>query len=110
MMPPREWLKPPRSLLIVLSLVTLVSVSALGWFGWKLLDQERAVEAQRARERLEQGGDRRVAIARGTLAEAGERVGTWLIVRPPWASRTRVCCSSSPTETCRPHHRRDCSI
>lgn len=82
-MPLREWLKPPRKLLAILSLVTLVSVSALAWFGWKLLDQERAVEAQRARERLEQTADRAVAIARGTLAEAGERLGTWLIVPPP---------------------------
>jgi signal transduction histidine kinase len=82
-MPLREWLRPPRKLLAILFLVTLVSVSALGWFGWKLLDQERAVEAQRAREGLEQAADRAVAIARGTLAEAGERLGTWLIVPPP---------------------------
>ena len=68
MTPPREWLKPPRSLLTILFLVTLVSVSTLGWFGWKLLDQERVVEAQRARERLEQAADRIAAIARGTLA------------------------------------------
>ena len=82
MTPPREWLKPPRSLLTILFLVTLVSVSTLGWFGWKLLDQERVVEAQRARERLEQAADRIAAIARGTLAETGERLGTWLIVPP----------------------------
>ncbi|HWF09144.1 MAG TPA: HAMP domain-containing sensor histidine kinase [Bryobacteraceae bacterium] len=83
MMPRREWLKPPRTLLAILFVVTLVSVSALGWFGWKLLDQERAVEAQRAHERLEQAADRAAAIARGTLAETGERLGTWLLVPPP---------------------------
>ena len=82
MTPPREWLKPPRSLLTILFLVTLVSVSALGWFGWKLLDQERVVEAQRDRERLEQAADRIAAIARGALAETGERLGTWLITPP----------------------------
>ncbi len=76
------WLKPPRSLLALLFLVTLVSVSALGWFGWKLLDQERVVEAQRDRERLEQAADRVAAIARGTLAETGERLGTWLLAPP----------------------------
>ena len=69
------WLKPPRTLLLILSLVTLVSVSALGWFGWKLLDQERMVEAQRVQERLEQTADRLAATLRGTLAEAGERLG-----------------------------------
>lgn len=82
MTPPREWLKPPRSLLTILFLVTLVSVSALGWFGWKLLDQERVVESQRARERLEQAADRIAAIAREALAETGERLGTWLIAPP----------------------------
>src|ERR1035438_7868785 len=83
MTPPREWLKPPRSLLTILFLVPLVSVSTLGWFGWKLLDQERVVEAQRARERLEQAADRIAAIARGALAETGERLGAWLITPPP---------------------------
>ena len=82
MTPPREWLKPPRSLLTILFLVTLVSVSALGWFGWKLLDQERVVEAQRDRDRLEQAAARIAAIARGALAETGERLGTWLITPP----------------------------
>jgi len=82
MMPPREWLKPPRSLLTLLFLVTFVSISALGWLGWKLLDQERMVEAQRARERLEESADRIAAIARGTLAETGERLGAWLISPP----------------------------
>jgi cytochrome c-type biogenesis protein CcmH/NrfG len=69
------WLKPPRTLLLILSLVTLVSVSARGWFGWKLLDQERMVEAQRVQERLEQTADRLAATLRGTLAEGGERLG-----------------------------------
>jgi len=82
MMRLREWLKPPRSLLIILFLVTLVSVSALGWFGWKLLDQERVVEAQRAQDRLEQSAGRIAAVASGALAETGERVGSWLISPP----------------------------
>src|SRR6516164_7488981 len=76
------WLKPPRTLLLILSLVTLVSVSALGWFGWKLLDQERMVEAQRMQERLEQTADRIAATLRGTLAETGERLGAAIAVPP----------------------------
>jgi signal transduction histidine kinase len=83
MMPPGEWLKPPRSLLLILFLVTLVSVSALGWFGWRVLYQEQVVETQRAQERLEQAAGRIAATARGALAETGERVGAWLISPPP---------------------------
>ena len=82
MMPPAEWLKPPRSLLLILFLVTLVSVSALAWFGWKVLYQEQVVETQRAQERLEQSADSIAASAKGALAETGERVGAWLISPP----------------------------
>jgi signal transduction histidine kinase len=67
--------------------VTIVSVSALVWFGARLLDQERMVEAQRAQERLEQAADRITATARGALAETGERLGDWLI-SPPVDGRT----------------------
>src|SRR5579863_1907718 len=76
MTPLREWLKPPRTLLLILFLLTLVSVSAVGWFGAKLLQQEKAVEAQRSEERLEQEADRIAATIRGTLADAGERLGS----------------------------------
>jgi signal transduction histidine kinase len=82
MRPLKEWLKPPRTLLLILFLLTLVSVSAMTWFGWKLLDQERLVEAQRAQERLEQVADRVAATLRGTLAETGEVVGAWLASPP----------------------------
>jgi signal transduction histidine kinase len=82
MMPPSEWLKPPRSLLFILFLVTLVSVSALAWFGWRVLYQERVLDTQRAQERLEQAADRITATARGVLAETGERLGTWTTLPP----------------------------
>src|SRR5580692_9129025 len=78
MTPLTEWLKPPRTLLLLLFLLTLVSVSALGWFGWRLLEQERAVEAQRSQERVEAVADRIAATVRGTLAETGERLGNWI--------------------------------
>ncbi len=73
-MPVREWLRPPRHLLVVLLLLTTASVSALLWFGWRLTAQESAVEAQRRRERLEQAADRVAALLRANLAETGERL------------------------------------
>lgn len=78
MTPQNKWLKPPRSLLLILFLLTLVSVSALGFFEWKLLGQERLVEAQRAREQLEQTADRIAGTLRRTLAEIGDRLGAWV--------------------------------
>lgn len=86
MVPLNEWLKPPRSLLLYLFLLTLVSVSALAWFGWKLLTQERMVEAQHVEERLEQAADRITATLRGMLAETGERVAAPKWDAPKWAA------------------------
>ncbi|MBL8177978.1 MAG: HAMP domain-containing histidine kinase [Bryobacterales bacterium] len=78
MVRPGQWLKPPRTLLVYLFALTLVSISALSWFGWRLFDQERLVESQRAQERMEQMADRVAATLRGTLADTGDRLGVWL--------------------------------
>jgi signal transduction histidine kinase len=68
----RDLLAPPRSLLLVLFVVTAAAVGALGGFGWTLLEQERQLEAQRARERLDDAADAAVARARAALARVGE--------------------------------------
>jgi signal transduction histidine kinase/predicted negative regulator of RcsB-dependent stress response len=73
-MPLREWFRPPRHLLVILLLLTVASVSALLWSGWKLTEQESAVEAQRNQERLAQAADRIAALLRANLAETGERL------------------------------------
>src|SRR5215471_13387305 len=83
MTPLPEWLRPPKLLLSILALLTLVSVSALAWFGWKFFQQDRMVEAQRDTARRAQAADRIVATLRGTLAEAGERVGGWILSPAP---------------------------
>jgi signal transduction histidine kinase len=83
MTPLREWLRPPKSLLLILFLLTLVSVSALGWFGVKLVEQDRMVQAQQRQDRLEQAADRIASTLRGTLAATGERLSAWLVTPPP---------------------------
>ena len=82
MTPLREWLKPPKSLLLILFLLTLVSLTALAWSGWKLLQQDRTVQAQQRLELLEQEADRLAATLRGTLAETGDRLSAWLAAPP----------------------------
>jgi predicted negative regulator of RcsB-dependent stress response len=71
----RDWLRPPRSLLVILLLLTLVSVSALGWLGWSLASQDRIVEAQRASDRLEQAADRIAAGFRRILDSGTQLAG-----------------------------------
>jgi hypothetical protein len=45
--------RPPHSLLAALVATTIVVTAALCWAGWRLLDQQRAIDEQRAREQLD---------------------------------------------------------
>jgi two-component system phosphate regulon sensor histidine kinase PhoR len=73
-MPFQGWFRSPRHPLVILLILTAASVSALLWFGWRLTEQESAVEAQRSRRRLEQAADQIAALLRANLAETGERL------------------------------------
>ena len=69
----RQWIQTPRTLLLVLALITAASVSALVWFGWQLVEEEQDAEAGRAQARLEEAADASVARARTAIArEAAE--------------------------------------
>jgi signal transduction histidine kinase len=83
MTPLREWLRPPRYILLALFAFTVVSLCALAWFGWKWINQERIVDAQRAREKLEESADRVAAAMRGALAETGDHLSAWAMAPPP---------------------------
>ncbi|MEX2154364.1 MAG: hypothetical protein WD825_13575, partial [Gemmatimonadaceae bacterium] len=47
----------PHPLLSRFLAITLLLVAALTWLGWRLLDQRRALERQRTRDRLENSVD-----------------------------------------------------
>jgi two-component system phosphate regulon sensor histidine kinase PhoR len=66
-----------RSPLAALVATTIVVTAALGWAGWRLLDQQRAIDEQRVREQLEMSADAIASRVSGTLAEAGEWLGGW---------------------------------
>ncbi len=50
-------LRPPRNVLVLFMAVSAVSVSALAWLSWRLLEQDRALENQRIQQRLENAAD-----------------------------------------------------
>lgn len=81
-MPLLDWFKPPRHLLVILLLLTVVSISALAWLGWKVLEQDRVAEAGRVQERLQHAADQISATLRGNLAETGERLSSWVLIPP----------------------------
>jgi len=62
---------------MILYSFTAVTISLLGWLAWRLIDQERLVDSQRAQERMDQEADRVVAMLRGVLANLGERLDAW---------------------------------
>src|SRR5712692_2670792 len=68
----RRWFQPPRQLLAVFLAMTIVSALALSWLGWRMIQQDRALEAQRDQERLELAADRAAAALQRRLAELEE--------------------------------------
>ena len=70
-------IRPPHVLLGALAATTIVVTAALGWAGWRLLDQQRAIDDQRARGQLEMSADAIASGISGTLAEAGEWLSGW---------------------------------
>src|SRR5207245_2691273 len=72
-MNPLRWFRPPLAVLTRFIGLMTVCALALGWLGWQVLVQDRAVEAQRRQERLEGAADRAVAaVERGFTASDAE--------------------------------------
>ena len=69
---------PARSLLAALISTTVVVTAALLWAGWRLLDQQQAIDEQTARGQADSAADAVAAGIRGKLAEAGERLSGWV--------------------------------
>jgi signal transduction histidine kinase len=63
------WLRPPRRTLTVFLGLMLVLGGALGWLGWQLLKQDRALERQRMQERLELAADHMAAALQQSLTD-----------------------------------------
>jgi len=59
--PAREWLRRPGHLLVAFLVVTLAPACALGALGWRLFQQDVALESRYLQDRLEHAADRVVA-------------------------------------------------
>lgn len=67
-----------RSPLAALVVTTTVVTASLSWAGWRLFDQQRAIDEQRAREQLESTADAAASRISRRLAESGEWLSGWL--------------------------------
>jgi len=70
----RHGFRPPRHLLVLFLGTTFVLLAGLGWLGWRSFQQDRAVEVQRVRDRLESATDLIAAEIRQNLAEVEEQL------------------------------------
>jgi signal transduction histidine kinase len=57
----REWLRRPRHLLVAFLVVTLLPACAVGVLGWRLFQQDVALESRYLQDRLEHAADRAAA-------------------------------------------------
>jgi signal transduction histidine kinase len=73
-MPYKEWLRPPRHLLLLFLTITFVLAAAWGWSGFRLLEQERALGNQRLQERLDRAADLIVAALLHALSNPEEQI------------------------------------
>ncbi len=64
----REWLRRPGHLLVAFLFVTLLPACAVGVLGWRLFQQDVALESRYLQDRLEHAADRTVAALEAQLA------------------------------------------
>jgi signal transduction histidine kinase len=68
------WRDRPRFLLVVFGTATLAVAATLGWLGWRLLELDRALLAQRLQERLESAADLVAATLQQQLSDTRARL------------------------------------
>ena len=84
----RDWLRPPRRLLGLFLLVTLVPSLALVASGWRLLEQDRLLSLSQQSERREQAADLAVSELERLVGAAEREAPRTGGAERPWARRT----------------------
>lgn len=65
---------PPRRVVVLFLALTLAPAGGLVWLGWRLLEQDRALEAQRTQERRDNAADLAVSALDRELSTARQRL------------------------------------
>ena len=68
----RDWLQPPRRVVVLFFVIALTLVGAMAGLAWRFLDQDRALERQRTQDRLDRSADVITAALGRGVAEARE--------------------------------------
>lgn len=73
-----DWLRPPRHLLALFAVVTIVPAGLLCWLGWKVLQQDQDLDGPRAQQRLQQASARIVDGLRRDLRDTLDQLPAWI--------------------------------
>ena len=78
----RDWLRPPRHLLALFGVVTIVPAIVLLWLGWKVIEQDRDLDGPRVQERLERDAARVTGDLGRALSQIADELPRWLVDPP----------------------------
>ena len=73
---PSGFLRTPRTPIALIVAITVVPLATLSWLGWRLLEQDRALEQQQVQQRVERGADLIVAALQRALSASEQRLAT----------------------------------
>lgn len=82
-----RWFHPPHRLLSLFLSITLALAVGLVWLGWRILQQDRALEGQRIQQRLAQAADLASANLSHGLASLEQSVGALSVLPDPLLAR-----------------------
>ena len=67
----------PRRLFLLFIITTIVPAACLAWLGWRMVEEDRLLEARRVDERRDHAADLAAASLQRILAEAEDRLTTF---------------------------------
>ena len=94
----QAWFRPPRQLIALFLLITLVPSVLLMAFGWRLLQQDRGIGLQQMKERREQAADLVVSALERSLSSAEQSL------RDPSAAQALASAEDAVTVIFTPGH------
>jgi signal transduction histidine kinase len=75
--------RPSAQLIGLIAAVTVVPLITLLWVGWRLFEQDRVLEHQQVRQRVERGADLLVAALQRSIATSEQEIGGGASDMPP---------------------------
>jgi len=96
----KQWLGPPRRLLLSFLAVAVVLAGVMLWLGWKLVRQDRELAAQRLQERRESATDLAAGALQKSLSRIEEQMTRLASLAPVERRRQAAADAGTLTDDC----------